>query len=339
MSVSVLFLRAVSAAVAQLGCAEPRLLRAAGLRGDVLSDVSAHLCDRDAMALFEAAVRLSNEPALGLRVAELCSESSLHLLGHLWMASTTLREALSNFAELGESLVAEPAPRWVDDAKGARLELPAAGSREGARFFAEVMLGLVCKLVQRAAPGTRSTVTAVHFAYPRPRYAGLYGGRFGAEVSFERATNAVFVADATLDVRLPGRDPGVASALKRLIHEQLIAPHKERSWTSRVRRALREESDLAHVDFDELAFRWGLTHRTLRRRVQSEGHSLADLLDGVRFERASAQLERPEESIKEVAERLGYAETSSFHRAFKRWAGVTPSEYRKRSHGALALEG
>jgi AraC-like DNA-binding protein len=77
-----------------------------------------------------------------------------------------------------------------------------------------------------------------------------------------------------------------------------------------------------------------MTRRTLRRRLRDEGKVLSDLLDEARFLEASKELTRPSESIKEIAERLGYAETSSFHRAFKRWAGVTPSAFRKRSQAA-----
>ena len=96
------------------------------------------------------------------------------------------------------------------------------------------------------------------------------------------------------------------------------------SFAERVRHALRYEQDLVNVNFDRLASRWGMTRRTLRRRLSAEGQSLSDLLDEACCRQAKEELRRQDESIKEIAERLGYSETSAFHRAFKRWTGQTP---------------
>jgi AraC-like DNA-binding protein len=338
MSVSVVFLRAVCASLEPLGIQEARLLHAAGLPEDALNDVSALVCRRDADALCAAALSLSRQPGLGLLVGLTSSEASLHLLGHLLMACASLREAAAALGELGPSLIGEPAPSLVEGPHGARLVLPSVDVSAAARFQAEVLMSILYKLVLRYAEGVRELLPRVEFAHLAPRYASDYARTFPCALAFEQPAHAVVFASELLDRRLAGRDPAVAASLRQLIHEQFIAPRRESSWTSRVRRALREASDLAHLDFDDLAYRWGVTHRTLRRRVQGEGHTLSDLLDQARFERASARLERPEESIKEVAERLGYAETSSFHRAFKRWAGVTPNAFRKRSGAGAAFQ-
>jgi len=71
----------------------------------------------------------------------------------------------------------------------------------------------------------------------------------------------------------------------------------------------------------------GLQARTLARRLASEGTSFRDVVDAVRFEAAKAWL--PDGSVAEVSERLGFADTRSFQRAFRRWAGVSPSAWRR----------
>jgi AraC-like DNA-binding protein len=75
----------------------------------------------------------------------------------------------------------------------------------------------------------------------------------------------------------------------------------------------------------------GLSGRTLQRRLQAEGTTFAEVVDDVRRDLAAAYLQNPSYTGAEVAFMLGYAEASSFHRAFKRWTGLTPEAFRARS--------
>ena len=72
------------------------------------------------------------------------------------------------------------------------------------------------------------------------------------------------------------------------------------------------------------------SERTLQRRLKAEGHTFAALLDEVRETLAKRYLLEPSLATSEVAFLLGYSEPSAFHRAFKRWAGESPTEYRRR---------
>jgi AraC-like DNA-binding protein len=76
---------------------------------------------------------------------------------------------------------------------------------------------------------------------------------------------------------------------------------------------------------------FGLTLRTLRRRLANEGHSLSELFDEARCRVACGALTREEVSLSEVAEMVGFSEVSAFFRAFRRWTGRTPGEYRRES--------
>ena len=75
----------------------------------------------------------------------------------------------------------------------------------------------------------------------------------------------------------------------------------------------------------------GTSVRTLQRHLKAEGHTFAELLDSVRKELARSYLRDAALSVSEVAFLLGYSEPSSFHRAFKRWEGEGPSEFRART--------
>jgi AraC-like DNA-binding protein len=95
-----------------------------------------------------------------------------------------------------------------------------------------------------------------------------------------------------------------------------------------VRVLLAYQSDLANFDPDTFATQLGLNRRALRRRLAAERATLADLVDEARCRRACDELRRPDRNIKEISERLGYSEPSAFHRAFRRWTGQSPAQYR-----------
>ncbi len=80
----------------------------------------------------------------------------------------------------------------------------------------------------------------------------------------------------------------------------------------------------------------GTSTRTLQRHLAKADLSYSTLVDVVRFNKASRMLKSQKYKISEIASRLGYADAGSFTRAFIRWSGYTPQEYRKSSQQAVA---
>jgi len=78
-----------------------------------------------------------------------------------------------------------------------------------------------------------------------------------------------------------------------------------------------------------VAHQLAMSQRTLQRKLREHDTSHQQLLDDLRKNLARTYLDEPSMSIGEVAYLLGFSESSAFHRAFKRWTGQTPSEYRR----------
>jgi AraC-like DNA-binding protein len=108
----------------------------------------------------------------------------------------------------------------------------------------------------------------------------------------------------------------------------LVKYKNSESIVARIRRRIRELTPAEWPDFDQLACDMGLSPSTLRRRLDEEGHAFQAVKDELRRDMAIAFLGDQSLSVSEVAARVGFSETSAFHRAFKKWTGANPGQYR-----------
>src|SRR6185369_10618542 len=98
---------------------------------------------------------------------------------------------------------------------------------------------------------------------------------------------------------------------------------------ARLREIIRSELNGGDPGLDHMAQKLGMSSRTLQRKLRDHGTTHQDVLDQMRQDLATRYLQQPEMAIGEVAYLLGFSESSAFHRAFKRWTGATPTEFRK----------
>lgn len=121
--------------------------------------------------------------------------------------------------------------------------------------------------------------------------------------------------------------------LSRVMHayaERLVAELPSTETTSgRVRKLLGTTLATGEPTLEGTARRLGMSVRTLQRRLRDEGTSFNSVLEDLRHELALVRLRNGDESAEEIALALGFSNASSFHRAFKRWTGRTPAEFRR----------
>ena len=112
----------------------------------------------------------------------------------------------------------------------------------------------------------------------------------------------------------------------------MTSPSAEQDLAAHVRRALVDlmGNGRGSPDIELVAAAVGTSVRTLQRRLHRSGTSYADVAREVRRDAALQMLKSRERTIGEIARRLGYADHPHFTRAFQRWTGVTPREFRRR---------
>jgi AraC-like DNA-binding protein len=322
--VSVLAVRTLAHEFARSSVDRRALLERCGLSEHHLADLRYAIPQAQFAAALAQAARLTQEPALGLRAAEMPPERTLQILAHLAAASPTLSTAISTFDHyaklLGDGFSAALVPAGDELRLLLAAPMPTAEAR---RYFAELLVGGWVTICRRNGPALE--VVGVGFAHPCPSYGARYASvfrcppRFSEEHCYVALRGSAGAPQPFADAAL--REALCAAAERLLVRELVLA-----SVGERVRAVLGCERNLCDFGTAGVARVLGITERTLRRRLAEETLSMSALLDEARSERARERL-RAQHAIKEVADDLGYSEPSAFHRAFRRWTGQTPASY------------
>jgi AraC-like DNA-binding protein len=151
----------------------------------------------------------------------------------------------------------------------------------------------------------------------------------GCPVKASASWNGVAFSRRSWRLPLRRRDPVLRRVLERHADEILSRHPRSNGFAADVRRALASQITRGDVRVDAVARRLMTSPRTLQRRLADEGVTFQALVEDSRKEAAALYMTDNAMAICEIAYLLGYSEPAPFHRAFKRWYGVTPEVFRK----------
>ena len=165
----------------------------------------------------------------------------------------------------------------------------------------------------------------------RPAGGSEHTRVFGAPVSFGRPTNAFVIEREFLERQVPAADDRLYPILKRYLDQVLAEMPREDGLARRGptggRRVDAQRRPEAHAGGGKVA----MGPRTLQRRLREHGVDFKWLVDDTRRRFSLNYLRDRTHTLSEIAYLLGYSEVSAFNRAFRRWTGSTPSDYRRRA--------
>jgi AraC-like DNA-binding protein len=180
-------------------------------------------------------------------------------------------------------------------------------------------------------------VREARFRHAAPRDVSPHRQHFGpsARLVFAASDNAVCFDARLLDTPAPGYEPGLLALFDAAAQGELdrLAGGPV---TRRLREVLAEALAAGHGDIGRVARRMGTSARTLQRRLEEEGHDYTALREELREELARSWLGQPHLSLDEIALMLGYSDATAFGRAFRRWTGRPPGEWRTAAARGLA---
>ncbi|WP_233270233.1 AraC family transcriptional regulator [Stutzerimonas stutzeri] len=192
--------------------------------------------------------------------------------------------------------------------------------------------GLLCWLGNRRIP-----LQELCLRPSRPDDDSDYRMRFCEEIHFDAPVSMVRFDCSYLNLKVAQTPASLATFLKESPATLLVKYRNDESISAQIRQRLREKSPDQWPELDQLAKMLTMSNSTLQRRLQAEGISYQRLKDNLRRDMAINLLCQADLTVSDIAAQTGFQETSAFHRAFKKWTGVSPGAYR-RSHADDAAD-
>jgi AraC-like DNA-binding protein len=319
--------KAIRKALESAGHDPKPLFLQAGLDLSALDDPNARYPVESTSRLWRLAVEATGDPAFGLTVASHVTQTTFHALGYSLVASPTLKEAferlvryfriVSDAAELEFKRVAEEYHFIIHiEQNGPR---PAFESIDA---FLSVNLRMC-----RALYGRQLSPLRVALQRPAPADTSPFERVFRAPLEFAAPQNLLVFERSAFEQPLEGANPELARHNDQIL-AQYLARHERQNVAARVHGVLVEQLSLGEPSQQKIADELHMSLRNLQRKLSSEGTSYKDILNETRRELALSYMKDPRYSVSEITYLLGFSDTSSFTRAFRRWTGKSPTAHR-----------
>jgi AraC-like DNA-binding protein len=267
-------------------------------------------------------------PDAGLRfAAEAVDADTFGVLGYLLRSSSGVQTAVERLVAHDYAVRGDGETRLADDGERIFLtESPPTGRWPPS--LAEALLAAHVVLVRRWT-GLPLAPLAVHLQHARSAPLEAYERLFACPVHFSQPKNQLVFSRDWYAHSFRQADAGLCRLLEGIVAQRLAELRTRGQFLRELEDTLRELLPAGEASAQRAAQRLGLTSRTLQRRLQARGLSLRDVLDRVRAEQATARLCEPGTSLSHLAESLGFSDDRAFRRAFRRWTGLSPREYRR----------
>ncbi len=318
------------------GIPASQVFAAIGMEPSVLDQPNVRVPGAVIERLWTAGVQLTGDDDLGLHTAENYNPGTLNILGYVLLSCRTAAEALHRLAHYAALL---------ND--GLRVRITRDGDRTNCHFEAipgegnylaraprQAMETMACGTVvtlRRLTP-THVAPLAVTFQHAAPVVINEHIRIFGPEVSFNQPENLVVFRSADVAAGLLSANPMLLEMFEAQAQQLLAQLHPQGSGpkpvTRRVLDILARRIVVAVPSLDEVAVELAMSERSVQRELRAEDTSFRQLVEDVRKELAVQHLAQPGASATEAAFLLGFSELSAFTRAFRRWTGASPTQFR-----------
>ena len=277
--------------------------------------------------LMKQALGMIDDPAFGLKTSEYLHPSHLGALGHAWMASASLRDALQRSQRYHRMLNERLRIELTDGDGMLKASYSLTGEVANPDVHADIYLSWAMRLC-RFNFGQELVPAFVRMRRPEPADPAPWRRCFGVDVQFGRAENCLAIHQADADRALTSSSPELVA-----VHEEIMLQHLARmertDIVNRARAVIMDQLPSGRVTEDSVAASLNMSPRTLYNNLRKHGTAFRELILELRKDLAQRYLSEPGYSLTEISFMLGFSDSSSFSRAFKSWFGMSPSRYRE----------
>ncbi|MFN9526539.1 MAG: AraC family transcriptional regulator [Pseudomonadaceae bacterium] len=319
------FVRAALRGAERRGLACEAILRQAGIQSAVLVEPRARIAPEQFARLMQLLWEALDDEYLGF--GRLPSKrGTFAMMGHAIIHCRSLEKALSRGAMFYGLFPDAPSIHLQREGDWARLSVDDSTLWDPDHFLVESLLVIWHRLGSWLI-GQRIRLEEATFAYPKPTHAAEYELLFPCKQRFAAGQTSLLFHARYLTMPLLQDERTLKQFLQHSPADLLARPDGGDSLISQIRRLLGRDCR-TWPDLEQVAQHLHTSPQTLRRHLREEGTSFQELKDHLRRDLAIYHLGRDELAIQDIAEQLGFSEPSAFHRAFKKWTGLTPGAYR-----------
>lgn len=313
------------------GGSAAELLEGSMLDESALLDIESRLSTEQLRTLVNNGLRSTAEPALGLYFGQRLTLMSHGVLGYALMSCKSLQQVVEILMKYYRLLLDTATLQLIHEDDFVTIvykehDIHIDSHRTTLEIFFSGLLSSLKQLLHRDNVGVK-----LRFSFPRPVHANAYYAIFGPDVQFDCAVNQI-----SIPVDILAEKPEFASPTMLKIYQQqcdaLVAQMgANEGLRSQVKKYLLAKGRPFPL-LEQTASHFNMSSRTFRRRLSEENTSFQKILDSLRRELAETYLRNHALSVENVAELLGFNDTSNFRRAFIRWTGISPSVFQKKNY-------
>jgi AraC-like DNA-binding protein len=324
----------------ELGIDVPAFVRGAGSRLQDLLNAELRVSLSTMHALWRAAATITRDDALGVSVVSRIDPTStfswpapFSVHEHVGRAATSLRDGTIRQSRL---------MRLLRDGMTMSLEGPSErptvrfdfALKDEPRELIHFHLASSILYSRRVLNTKEGGPLEVCFAEPRVRDERPFAEFFACPLRWDAEAYGIVADGKLFDEPIASANPTMLSVIESRAKQAVERLPALDDFVQIVCERIEAELPGGNTNASRVAEKLGMSQRTLHRRLQAESTSYQDLLDKVRCRLATRYLVSHKHSINEVAQLVGFAQPSAFHRAFKAWTGETPSDYQERLGGS-----
>ncbi|OBY73261.1 AraC family transcriptional regulator [Acinetobacter gyllenbergii] len=334
----ILGLTSLLEAMQQQGYSLTELLAGTGISQDALNSAASHISPYQKLQLFKTIQRLTTDPLIGMRAGQKQRLSDFGVYGYALYASRNFQQAVE-FGIRHIKLAAPVLKKTFSIQKQVAIfeghEIIALGK----------LLPLVCEFWFSSMQSLIECVLEAPFQakklllpYPAPEYAAEYEKVFRCPVEFDAEVMQWHFDLDWLDRPCPNANPITADMCQSFCERMLATDDNEQEpELVRTIRLILLDAVGSFPTAQQMADQLHLSKRTLYRRLADVDISYQEILDSTRRRLADEYL-TTSLSIDEIAERLGFSDTSNFRKAYRNWVGISPNEYRLHKNNEIEFK-